>query len=286
MTSEQVDAGLGHLRDRPAVLPDVLADDDRRLAGRAPRRRTARCPARRSGTRRRRRSWAGGACRSGQRTAPPRRTTAWLVGRAGAPSCSRVVRSPTVADDDRQVAEPVRGELGRGLGERALGAAAEGRRAARGPRSGSRSGTSRGTRRGRRRPRRPCASRCAHGTRVAVEVTDAGVDLGERDADVCHGPTLLRGPTATVAAHAVRGVRGVGCPSASGRMGPWTGSRSSCSARSRSGTSASSASGSPTCSASSSRWRSRPPSSRRPSRRASGSTAARSRASPGSTRPT
>ena len=66
----------------------------------------------------------------------------------------------------------------------------------------------------------------------------------------------------------------------------WTGSRSSSSGPSRSGTSASSVCGSRTCWGCSSRSRSHPPSSSRPSARASGSTAAPSRASRACTRPT
>src|SRR5690606_10717998 len=74
--------------------------------------------------------------------------------------------------------------------------------------------------------------------RVAVEVPDAGVDLGEGDPGRCHAPTLVRlarpcrgGP----GPHKTR-PRDVTCTKpASGRMNPWTGSRSSCSAPWRSG---------------------------------------------------
>ena len=69
-------------------------------------------------------------------------------------------------------------------------------------------------------------------------------------------------------------------------VAPWASRKTSCCGRSRSVTSASYDCGSPTCWATSSRWRWRRPSSRVPSRRASASTAPRSRASPGSTRPT
>ena len=276
-TTSSDDLVLVHLRDRAAVLPDVLADHD---ADAPPATSTTqrRRRARRSGTRRTRRSWAGGACRS----APaPGRAGAGPPGWSGAAGPrarrARAPASPTSPRPCRRARPGRRAPSASAAAvalQRGLGARGGTTPAARGPRSGSRSASSRGTRRGRRPPRRPSRAQSRTARALRVDVAHARVDLREGDAEVRHGPSLtivVRPARATTCAVVRRTVHQAGCTA-------WTGSRSSCSARSRSGTSASSVSGSPTCSGSSSRWRSRPPSSRPRSPRASASTAAPSRA--------
>ena len=77
-----------------------------------------------------------------------------------------------------------------------------------------------------------------HDLEVAVDVTDDGVDLGEREAESGHAASVGLGPSQ-------QGPSGASGP----RLASWVSRRTSSYARSRSGTCASSGSGSPMCSA-------------------------------------
>jgi hypothetical protein len=153
------------------------------------------------------------------------------------------------ADHHGQVAQAGGLQCGGEIGQRALGAAAEGR--------ALREVLDRVAGDGHLRERDQAGARLGGPAHpgddrlgVAGDVAHTGVDLGEGDPQVTwlrgcigHGSKPTDGSThdrRSVATPA-RNTDQAGCPS-------WTGSRSSCSARSRSATSVSSVSGSPTCS--------------------------------------
>ena len=126
--------------------------------------------------------------------AGPRRVLRQRLGRGRCRRSPAPGRSVEVADDDRQVAEAVGGEVARrAASERGLGTPRRRTSAGPGPRPGSRSAPSRGRRRGGRRLlgglRRPAADRRG----VAGEVADGGVDLGQGEAQLRHAASVVGG---------------------------------------------------------------------------------------------
>ena len=218
-------------------------------------------PRRRCGSRRRRRSWAGGASSSAPRSRRSRITTASFVGLPG-------MADPERAENDRHMAEAVGREVGGKRPHRMLGGALKTLpqrevldRVSRDDHLGESDEAGAGV--------GGLPDPGAHKCRITSDVADAGVHLRQGDRKVRHGASL-RGTGTWVTSHK-RHIHGA-------RWGAWISSRSMCFAVSRSATSASFACGSPMCSGSSSRWRSRPLSWRTPSRRGSALTARPSRA--------
>ena len=158
-------------RGRRAGHPDVLADRQADARRRRPRSVAARCRGRSSAARRRRRSSAAGSCGRRAWTAPSARTARELwAWRCVAAAGGRLGEADQRRDPGRRRARAPRPRAG---WPRRSGASG------RGPRPGSRARRARGRSPARRPPRAARPIHVGDLGRVAVDVADGGVDLGE-----------------------------------------------------------------------------------------------------------